>query len=372
MKMLILRPEESGAFSEFPRGVSYASCVEPAGNGNYHKELSMKRFLVLLVLAVFMAGTIATAEEAVLIDFSKLTADTELSGLDPQNGATLIDYSDNAGTSFSREEMQMMKTSLAIENWEVNLASSSRTIKNQMFSYTAEAQVRDDSEVFAGQTVMGIRVHFPMESFNSYAVVQPPFEIPAYMDATQLQNDGSLIVPENERLRGRKFDNFGVAKNVGVIKSVDINVRGLNFPHGMSLILEDESNVQHQIFMGNLNFDGWKTLRWVNPNYITDVRNRELRTYALYPKSTPLTKLVGIVIHRDASIEGGDFITYVKDIKVTYDKAVLNLEREIDDEAIWGILSQREASMRKAEIERLGNLQVLRYLEKQKMHQDAQ
>ena len=70
---------------------------------------------------------------------------------------------------------------------------------------------------------------------------------------------------------------------------------------------------------------------------------------------------------------GGDFIAYVKDISVTYDMAILeNVDVEIDDEAVWGILADREEQRRKNEIKKLGNLQVLRYIEQQKMHVDGE
>ena len=64
---------------------------------------------------------------------------------------------------------------------------------------------------------------------------------------------------------------------------------------------------------------------------------------------------------------GGDLVTYVKDIKITYDKAILDTQRDINDEAVWGILQARNETRRLAELKRLGNVQVLRYLEKQKM-----
>ena len=334
----------------------------------------MKRFLVLLILAVFTAGALVTAEDAVLIDFSTLAADQGSTGLNGQNGKTLVDYSEIAGTSFSKDEKALMKTSLAIGQWEVKLASSSKTIDNQAFSYTKEAKITKDvnEDIKADATVMGIRVHFPTVAVNSYAIVQPPFEIPAYADVQTLQEDGTLVTSQEEKGNGAKFDNIGVVKNVGVLKSVSVNVRGLNFPHGLSLVLKDADNVEHQIFMDYLDFDGWKTLKWENPNYITEVRNRELHKFALYPKSTPLVKLVGIVINKDASMEGGDFITYVKDIKVSFDKAVLSLDREIEDEAIWNIFQKQEEKRRTLELSRLGKLQVMRYIEKQKMDQEAQ
>ena len=77
---------------------------------------------------------------------------------------------------------------------------------------------------------------------------------------------------------------------------------------------------------------------------------------------------MGIRFLRDKEQIGGDFITYIKDITVTYDRAVLDLDTDVNNEAVWGILSAREEARRTAEFERLGEIQVLRELEKKKMH----
>ncbi len=335
----------------------------------------MKRLVTLIGAFLLLTGVVLFAETSVLIDFTKLAADTKLGNSDTptENAATMIDFSNVAGASFSDEEKAQMKTSLALNNWEVVLAPSSRTIENISLSMTREAKTSANAKPFNGEemanlTVLGIRVHFPTAPFNSWAIVKPPFEIPAYADKTELQGD-KLVVPDEEKGRGRKFDGYGVLKNVGVIKSISVTVYGSNFPNGFGLILEDQNNEEQQIFIDYLNFDGWRTLTWKNPNYISEVRNRQIKRYPLYPKSAPFVRLVGLIIYRDAAQEGGDFITYVKDIKITYDKAVLELQRDIDDESIWGILQARQEARRAAELRRLGNLQVLRYLEKQKMDQ---
>jgi len=62
-------------------------------------------------------------------------------------------------------------------------------------------------------------------------------------------------------------------------------------------------------------------------------------------------------------------VTYFHDISITYDKAILDTTRDINDESIWGILKQRQEARRLAELKRLGNIQVLRFLEQQKMDQ---
>ncbi len=329
----------------------------------------MKRYLVLIGLAIFCISGIGFAVEETLIDFSTLEADYPQDN-PTEDSETVLDFSTVAGTRFTEEDKAAMRTSLAIQNWEVNLASSSSSIENISNSMVKPAPVKEDASRFAGDTVLGVRVHFPTEPFNSWAIVQPPFEIPAYMDVQELQEDGTLTTPQEEQGRGAKFNNFGVIKNVGVVKKVDVNVYGLNFPYGLSIILQDSNNQEEEIYFGDLQFDGWNTLTWENPNYITDVRKRALRQYPIYPKSSPMRKLIGIRVYRDSMQEGGDFIAYVKDINITFDQAILPGEADIDHENLWQILTEREQARRKAELERLGRIQVLRSLERKKMHQE--
>jgi len=324
----------------------------------------MKRMLILLAIVLFSVG-IVFAEEAVLIDFSKLAADIlpNDSDVNTQNRATIMDYANVAGASFTDEQKSVMKTSLAIANWDILLASSSRFVENVTYSYTREAPSRQFG------TVMGVRIHFPVEPYNSWAVIRPPFEIPAFEPQANIDDDGNVEPAEGEdgiTSISRFEDGFGVIKNVGTIKSLAVNVYGLNFPHGLFSILIDSRGTSKEMFMGYLTFDGWGELRWDNPGYIHEVRNRELRIYPLYPTSTPFIKFGGFRIARDAAKEGGDFITYFKDVKVIYDKAVLDTDRDIDDEALWSIIQDRETARKIWEMERFGQNQVLRYLEQEK------
>jgi hypothetical protein len=335
----------------------------------------MKKLCILIAIALLAAGG-AFADKSVLIDFSKLAADVKLGDAEKNNEhtATMVDFADVAGSSYDEQIRKAMKTSLAIENWYVQLASSSRTVGNQAMSYTKEATLKPaakafDGEEMAGKTVMGVRVHFPLAMYNSYALVLPPFEIPAYSNKTELRQ-GEVVEVEGDT--GTKFDNTGVVKNVGVLKSVELTVYGSNFPNGVGIIVTDQDSNEQTIFMDYLEFDGWRKLVWNNPNYIAEVRNREVRKYPLYPNAEPFLKLVGLIFYRDSMQQGGDIVAYVKDIKITYDKALLETQRDINDEAIWGILTARYEARKAAELKRLGNLQVLRTLEKQKMHKEQQ
>jgi hypothetical protein len=330
----------------------------------------MRKLCIVLGLALVVAVA-GFADKSVLIDFSKLAPDVAVADAKQPNEheATLIDFSDVAGASYDEATKAKMKTSLAIENWFVQLASSARTVANQAKSMTKMATLKPtakpfDGEEMSGKIVMGVRVHFPLPRYNSYAVVQPPFEIPAYSVKTELRG-GRLVEVQGDT--GTKFDGYGVVKNVGVLKSLSATVYGSNYPNGFGVILKDQDEREYTIYLDHLQFDGWRKLTWNNPNYVSEVRNRELRKFPLYPKSMPFMKLVGLIFYRDSMQEGGDLITYVKDIDITYDLAVLETQRDIDDEPLWGILTERQEARKRAELRRIGDLQVLRAIEKEKM-----
>jgi hypothetical protein len=339
------------------------------------KEHAMKRVIAILITTFMMAGIVA-ADEEILIDFDQLSADFTITdpkiGDHQENQRTIVDFGGVAGASFTDDEKAMMKTSLAIKNWEILLSSSSRTVVNQEYSLARQARVREDAPEshFPGKYVLGVRVHFPTEMYHAWALIKPPFEIPAYQDKTTMGGDGAMTVADEDKGQGDMFTNIGIVKNVGVLKSVDMNVHGLNFPHKISVLLKNANNEEQEILLGHLQFDGWRRLHWDNPNYVLEVRNRDLRAYPLYPKTSPMVKLTGIRIYRDGLHEGDDFIGYIKDVSVTFDKAILDTNRDINDEAVWGILQKREEARRNAELRRLGNIQVLRYLEVQKMHHE--
>jgi len=328
----------------------------------------MKRIIILVVIGLIAAGMLI-ADEAVLIDFAKLTADINVKVSDDdqndkpnQNRQTVMDYGQAAGGSFTSEQKSIMKTSLAITNWEVIFNSSSQTVFNMVNTYTREAPSKQWG------TVLGVRVHYPMDQRYSKASIRPPFEIPAYEPTGDIDDQGNIDPGDSDGIRGpsRFEDGYGVVKNVGTIRSVAINAYGLNFPHGLNVLLIDNEGNEKVCFMGYLNYDGWAELTWNNPQYIMEVRNRDLRLYPLYPTNTPFVKFGGLRLDRDADKIGGDFVAYFKDVKIIYDKAMLDTDRDIDDEGIWNIINDRETAKKIFEMERFGQNQVLRFLDHQK------
>lgn len=375
----------------------------------------MKRriFLTLGVLLFVGLSTSVFAKTSVLIDFNLLKADgdgnpdstVDASDVDykthpkelTQNMATLLDYSANAGSNFTEEDRKVMRTSLAPVNWSVRLNSSAATVVNKGYSFTKEWHTKyvnvlktpdaTSDEEPEGYTVLGIRVHFPESPFNSWALVKPPFEIPAYEDVWtdekgklkaeyegQLAQDSvgnyvfdrSILTKED---KGTKYLSKGVVRNVGVLKSLEVAVYGCQFKNALSILLKDHNDVVTEIQMPQyLDFDGWRRITWNNPNYISEVSNRDLYIIPLYPADEPYLKLDGFRIYRQGDQKGGDFVTYIKDVVITYDEA-LNTREDlpIDHEEAWGILTTRREAAKRREFSRIGQMEILRYLEKQKM-----
>ena len=332
----------------------------------------MKRTSILVAIALLFIGAFAVAEEAILVDFALLNADilADKNGTMTQNRRTVMDYASVAGTAYTDEQKALMRTSLAIAQWEVVLNSSSRNPVAVAVSHAAESKVSDEAKNFAGQTLMGVRIEFPQWAHNASAMIQPTFNIPVYEPLAQVDDQGNLQEQTEEEKaagKGRFEDGYGVIRNTGVIKSIAVNTYGMNFPHGLYVLLRDQNNVVKRYFMGYLLFDGWREMIWNNPSYIANVKSRELRLYPVYPTALPHVAFEGFLITRDAAHDGGDAIAYFKDVKIIYDKAVLTTVRDFADEDIWGIQAERETKRKKIEVEKFGHTQVLRFLELEKM-----
>ena len=336
----------------------------------------MKKTLFLTVAAMVLASTFASAKESMLIDFTQLKADTvaDENGNPTENGRTVMDYSVAAGATFTGEQKSLMKTSLALTSWEVVLNSSAKNPTSVGLSQVVAAPVKESADVpFAGKEVMGVRVKFPTWANNANAKIVPAFDIPAYEPLADLDENGERKQPTDEQKGKYLFDDgYGVVRNVGTLKSIAVTTMGMNFPHQLYVLLTDNDNVTRRYLMGELFFDGWKTLQWNNPDYISEVRTREIRVYPIYPRGIPLVKFAGFQVCRDANHIGDDFIGYFKDVKIIYDLAVLTSDRDIDDEDLWGIISKKEAERQAGEMARFGNKQVNRYLEKSKMATESE
>ena len=119
--------------------------------------------------------------------------------------------------------------------------------------------------------------------------------------------------------------------------------------------------------MGTVYFNGWRQVRWENREYLPNVRDRVLVREPLYPKMLPSIKLDSLGFYRTKDTQGGDFITYVKDVTVEYDVVVVDFEEDIDDEATWQLLKTENDRKQAIESARIREQAELRDLEQRRI-----
>ena len=154
----------------------------------------MKKIYYFAAAAMLLAGTFGFAKESVLIDFTQLEADSvaDENGNPTENSRTIMDFSVAAGASFTEDQKSLMKTSMALPNWEVVLNSSAQNVTAVALSQVVAAPVKAEADVpFAGSNVMGVRVKFPTWANNANAKIVPPFEIQAYEPLADADENGN-------------------------------------------------------------------------------------------------------------------------------------------------------------------------------------
>ena len=110
----------------------------------------MKKTFILVAMAFLLMGAVAVAEEAIIVDFALLNADiiADSNGKMTQNRRTVLDYGKVAGASYTNEQKALMRTSLALEQWDVELNSSAQNPLSIATSTIKEAEVRAEGEKF--------------------------------------------------------------------------------------------------------------------------------------------------------------------------------------------------------------------------------
>ncbi len=96
-----------------------------------------------------------------------------------------------------------------------------------------------NSQTYPDKVVLGVRIFFPERHANSYAIIEPPFEIPIYYDTL-------------EKLTG-KGDAFlykGVVRNVGVLRKLSVLALGSNFRYTLYVRVKDHKGEEKDIFVG--------------------------------------------------------------------------------------------------------------------------
>ena len=218
---------------------------------------------------------------------------------------------------------------------------SARLTENRRNSYVTNVDSKGNNGAWEAGKVLGIRVHFPLPGWNSYALVKPVYELEMYGGA-----DGTKYT-----------EGKGVIHNVGEIKSISSWVYGRNYLVSYFVNLQNEFGALKSYPMGTVYFNGWRQVRW---------ENREVRE-PLYPRMIPSIKLDSLGFYRTKDTKGGDFITYVKDVTVEYDVVVVDLEEDIDDEATWQLLKTENDRKQAIEAARIREQAELRDLEQRRI-----
>ncbi|AYE36518.1 flagellar protein [Borrelia turcica IST7] len=296
----------------------------------------LKVVFILLFLILFspIFGQEATergneqkGEPGVLVlDFAELAKDPSSTKLDL---TSYVDYVYSGASGIVKPEDMIID--LGINNWSVLLTPSARMQAYVRNSLVAPAVVKSDSKRYAGDTVLGVRVLFPSYSQSS-AMILPPFKIPFYSGED-----------------GNQFLGKGLIDNVKTMKEVKVTVYSLGYEVDLEVLFEDMNGMEYAYPLGTLKFKGWADLVWSNPIYIPNINSRIVKDdVPNYPIASSKMRFKAFRVSKSHSSKNQNFIFYVKDVRVIYDKLSVSLDSDIDNESVFKVYEdQGTESLRK-------------------------
>lgn len=299
----------------------------------------MRKSLLLLFLSITV---ISYSLEQVLIDFSKLDNTT----INLREQFKII----------GQDAGELEEIDLTIPNWTAKLIPSSNTTKGRDKTFVLPV---DKSIEYQDQNILGVRVYFPQRHSNSHVEIYPPFEIPSFFED-----------PDNPDGMGTYFINKGVIRNVGIIRRIYVRVLGNGFDYRFYIRIKDQNNNIRDIHMGMINFLGWRTLVWSNPNYDREKKyiSETKDTAPYYPSEYPYVKFIGIIIQRDKVAKTGNFTTMVKDITMEYDERFIeNKHFEYIQEDVFGIYKEELNEVAEHEMKKVARSMYQQFVESRKM-----
>lgn len=310
------------------------------------------RILLAALLIVVLQGH-AMAIEEVMLDFSLLTPNVPIDN-PIHDDASLLRFNDlyrsSAGLSLSEEERASVQLSLAIPYWTFSFNPSARSPRRVRSSDVRHVAAANDATNFAGQNVLGMRFNFGAGDYPSWVLIQPPYVIPRVQ---QELISGTTI----------DFSQRGVIENVSQVQSISVEVYGLNYPHRLSILFEDTDGIVKERFVGYMEFSGWRTLTWENPHYIPptldvdglpiEIPNNKI----LYPRNLSSIAFRGLRVWKSGSRPVGDFVGYVKEIRMNYDPLPTGAS-DFDHERVWQVRTQEARNANRSQQIRQGPLRV--------------
>ena len=104
----------------------------------------------------------------------------------------------------------------------------------------------------------------------------------------------------------------------GIAKTLSVWVVGRNYNHTMKLILEDYWGSRFELYMGKLNFSGWKLMTVAIPPQNPDGKSGIIQKDYHYSTRMGL-KVVGFKIECDPQDAFGSYYLYLDDMRVVTD-----------------------------------------------------
>jgi hypothetical protein len=117
----------------------------------------------------------------------------------------------------------------------------------------------------------------------------------------------------------------------GITKTVSMWVAGRNFNHDLVLLIQDYFGRNYEIYMGRLNFQGWKKLTVAIPPQSTDGVNGVVQRSYHYNNQMGI-KIMGFRIDCDPMEAYGNYYVYFDDLRAVTDLFTEN-NRDPDDMA---------------------------------------
>jgi hypothetical protein len=115
----------------------------------------------------------------------------------------------------------------------------------------------------------------------------------------------------------------------GITKTVSVWVAGRNFNHDLTLLIQDYFGRNYEMYMGRLNFQGWKKLTVAIPPQSTDGVNGVVQRNYHYNNQMGI-KITGFRIDCDPMEAYGNYYVYFDDLRAVTDLFAEN-NRDPDD-----------------------------------------
>lgn len=230
---------------------------------------------------------------------------------------TLIDFA-NLDSADVSPEIEFNKWRIVLSGLSDN--STSRILSDLRITEVNSGDLQKDQitdEEFSFSRSLGVRINFAKGYNNDWA---------------QIQTENPI-----SEFRVQSEEGEGVLRNVGPVEEISVLVRGMNYMHSLEVRMKDQDGRYRNVNFGGLYFNGWRRLAWKNPDYIADKRKRDIVKVHLYPAEKPMLKFDSLVLYKSPNEKGGDFVCYIKEIKVKYEPFFTRDVDEIDHEGLWGI-----------------------------------